>query len=85
MTKQIIKANVVDDILVPCVDGETEIVVDTAQADGDVKTATISFWGEIQAVASYDESGHRVVSHMALGIHVAPNIDDSITNIISVI
>ena len=85
MTKQIIKATVVDDILVPAPDGDTDVTIDIAQENGDVKTATISFWGSIQGVASYDEAGDRVVSHMQLGFADTPNIATSIENIANAI
>ncbi|EBV8434178.1 hypothetical protein NFI00_000042 [Salmonella enterica] len=85
MTKQIVKATVVDDVLVPNPNGETEVIVDIEQNAGDCKTATLSFWGGIQGVVSYDETGERVVSHMALGIADTPNIATSIENIANVI
>lgn len=85
MTKQIIKATVVDDVLVPSPNGECDVTIDVAQQEGDVKTATISFWGGIQGVASYDEAGERVVSHMSLGMADTPNIATSIENIARVI
>lgn len=81
MTTQIIKATVVDDVLVPSLTGETDVIVDYGQSAGDCKTATVSFGGQMQGVVSFDETGQRVVSCLALGFMDNANIASSIENI----
>ena len=82
---QIIKASMVDDVLIPDVNGIVEIDVEYQQDMNGMKTALISFGGCHRAAVTFAVDGQRIVNHFSLGFDDSVQMQKSVENIVNVL